>query len=466
MIPENETPKRQLSWKAKLLWIAAVVLGSVTVIIMGISGEKSRAAVGVSEENNDPLDFAGPSHDDDCYSSGAGSSCAAKRVLPTEPPSLLPSTYLPTYSPSLIPSDGPSYIPSAGPSETPTEYRYTSATPTGAPTKKLTSAPTKQSVPKSEDGVNATYTPGKLTTLQAGLLLSEGLGARRIGTSGEQVEYADGTLSEIKFHGLPDGAETFADTGENNEGGWIYVSNSEMKNKGEGGVGAIAFDKDGNILDYRMVLENTSMNCGGGGTPWNTWVSCEEIEFDGLIYQVDPTGEREAQVMTLGSDGGRWEAFAFDIRDRSKPRFFVTEDHNKGTVRRFTPNNPDWDKPWDMLHGDGVVLFLMVHPTSSTEGTFEWTTDKEAAKNNARTYYPQTEGIDVYESQLFFVCKNIKQVFIVNLDEGTYSNRTTVNGLFDGKPDQMQRILDDPNDILYFTEEGGVDAVSTPEVGQ
>jgi hypothetical protein len=202
------------------------------------------------------------------------------------------------------------------------------------------------------------------------------------------------------------------------------------------------------------------MNCGGGRTPWNTWVSCEEIEFDGLIYQVDPFGERDAQVLKLGSNGGRWESFAYDIRDRSKPRFFVTEDHNKGTVRRFTAQDPDWDKPWEMLHGDGVVDFLMVHPTSNNGGTFEWSSDKEAAKNNARTHYPQTEGIDVYEAQLFFVCKRIKQIFTINLDEGTYTNRTTVNGLFDGKPDQMQRILDDPNDILYFTEEGGVDAVS------
>ncbi len=114
--------------------------------------------------------------------------------------------------------------------------------------------------------------------------------------------------------------------------------------------------------------------------------------------------------------------------------------------------------------GDGVVLFLMIHPTSNSGGTFEWTTDKEAAKNNARSYYPQTEGIDAHESQLFFTCKNIKQLFTLNLDEGTYSNQTTVNGLFDGKPDGMQRILDDPNGILYFTEEGGVDAVRMPQV--
>lgn len=59
---------------------------------------------------------------------------------------------------------------------------------------------------------------------------------------------------------------------------------------------------------------------------------------------------------------------------------------------------------------------------------------------------------------MYLVCKNIRQMFVLNLDEGTYYNQTTESGLFDGKPDQLQRILDDPNDILYFTEEGGKDA--------
>lgn len=372
---------------------------------------------------------------------------------------------------SVVPGGGASSFDlqkSFSPTEVPTQLKSVEATtqapphslttpPTESPTELLTKKQTESpstSPTEKYGGVTATYRPGNLTTLQAGLLLSEGLAARLIASSGEVVEYADGSVSKVSFHGNPDGAEVFPDTREENLGGWIYTSNSEMPNKGDGGVGAITFDKDGNILDYKIVLKDTTMNCGGGGTPWNTWVSCEEIEFDGQIYQVDPTGKRDSQVMTLGSDGGRWEAFAYDVRDANNPHFFVTEDHNKGTLRRFTPDNPDWDEPWSMLHGPGEVRFLMIHPTSDSGGTFEWTTNKEAAKNNARSYYPQTEGVDVYGSQLFFVCKRIYQVFTINLDEGTYANTTTVNGLFDGKPDQMQRILDDPNEILYFTEEG------------
>ena len=305
-----------------------------------------------------------------------------------------------------------------------------------------------------------TYIPGNLTRLQNNLLLSEGLQARIIAESGKFVQYDDGSASDTKFHTLPDGGATFPDARWWNPGGWIYVSNSEATNVGEGGVGAITFDRNGLIIHYRMVLENTYLNCGGGRTPWNTWVSCEEIEFTGQMYQVDPTGQRAPELMTLGSAGGRWESFSYDIRDKNKPHFFSTEDHNKGTTRRFTPNVTHWGgDEWKMLHEEGVVDFLFVNPNEErTGGSFEWVDDLEAAKNNARSFYPQTEGIDIQDGIMYIVCKKIQQLFVFDLDEMTYHNVSTVTGLFDGDPDQMQRILGQEGGLLYFTEEGGVNA--------
>ena len=193
-----------------------------------------------------------------------------------------------------------------------------------------------------------------------------------------------------------------------------------------------------------------------------TWMSCEEIEFFGQIYQVDPFGEIPAQPATIGSQLGRWESFAYDVRDPQDPKFFATEDHNKGTVRRFRPEKSliDWDNPWNMLHVNGTIDYLIVHPNKNlTGGTIEWVDDIELAKNNARAYYPQTEGIDAYGGMMYVACKGINQLFMFDLDNLTYTNHSTVSGLFDGSPDQMKRILDDdPSDLLYFTEEGGVNA--------
>ena len=245
---------------------------------------------------------------------------------PTEQPTALPTSN-PTVQPTSFPTSNPTSLPTASPTEKPVTPLPTSnptPLPTSNPTRKPVAPPSMAPIPPPE---GITYVPGKLTTLENKLLLSEGLQARIIAESGKRVTYSDGSSSKAKFHILPDAGATFPDTRNWNKGGWIYASNSEARNKTllEGGVGAITFDKDGEVLDYKMVLDNTHMNCGGGRTPWGTWVSCEEIEFDGQIYQVDPTGERRAEKMTIGSPGGRWESFAYDIRDKSKPRFFATE---------------------------------------------------------------------------------------------------------------------------------------------
>ena len=130
-----------------------------------------------------------------------------------------------------------------------------------------------------------------------------------------------------------------------------------------------------------------------GKTPWNTWISCEELDNRGQIFQVSPFGEREPEILTLGINGGRFESFAYDVRDPTEPHFFVTEDQVKGALQRFTPHEPDWDNdPWSMLHGNGTTEYLVLKKNNKDGGTFRWTEDKDLARNNAKKYYPNTEG--------------------------------------------------------------------------
>ena len=133
----------------------------------------------------------------------------------------------------------------------------------GCPSEEPTIPPTASTQPTLRP---ATFVPGNLTHVEVGLLLSEGLHARIIAESGKRVEYLYGIDSDVKFHGRPDFGATFPDTRIGNPGGWVYTSNSEMEQEGKGGVGAFTFDKDGNVLNYKMVLEDTTMNCGGGRT--------------------------------------------------------------------------------------------------------------------------------------------------------------------------------------------------------
>ena len=269
---------------------------------------------------------------------------------------------------------------------------------------------------------------------------------RILARKNEKVKYSNGRTSAQVFHERPDFGATFP----LRDGGWIYVSNSERKEKGKGGVGALRFDQFGNLVAYSMILNGTTMNCGGGRTPWNSWVSCEEVARYGQAYQVDVSGRRPARPISMGS--GRFESFSFDIRDRLYPRFFLTEDHVQGAIRRFTPSSPNWTDPWSMLHGNGTLEYLVLEYESRT---FFWTSNISLGRASAEKYFPECEGIDANDGILYFVSKRFKMLYILDLDSRRYVNTSTKHGLFDGEPDQIVSMDQDTNDILYFTEEAG-----------
>jgi uncharacterized protein len=133
-----------------------------------------------------------------------------------------------------------------------------------------------------------------------------------------------------RWHLASDGMATFP----TEDGGWILVSNSETL---EGGASAIRFARDGQIADAYRILGGTMQNCSGGGTPWGTWLSCEEIE-GGHVWECDPAGRREAvKLPALGAF--KHEAAAVDPRGK---RVYMTEDVVDGGFYRFTPRRwPD-----------------------------------------------------------------------------------------------------------------------------
>lgn len=64
-------------------------------------------------------------------------------------------------------------------------------------------------------------------------------------------------VTEPLAHVNPDGGAVFPQE----DGGWIYVSNSEI-NPG-GAVGALRFDSNGDVIDYYRICSNTRQNCAG-----------------------------------------------------------------------------------------------------------------------------------------------------------------------------------------------------------
>lgn len=109
-----------------------------------------------------------------------------------------------------------------------------------------------------------------------------------------------------------------------------------------------------------------------------------------------------------------------------------------------------------MLYGKGKLDYLKLSPNGKgTEGTYEWVSDLSVGKSNAYNYFPNAEGMDVRGNELFFVSKVRKRMFVLNLERGTYTSMSTATGLFDGEPDQVQRITSSKQEMLYFSEDGG-----------
>ncbi|MFP5358440.1 MAG: alkaline phosphatase PhoX [Gammaproteobacteria bacterium] len=180
-----------------------------------------------------------------------------------------------------------------------------------------------------------------------GLFLPRGFSSRLIATAHEPVPLLNGGLSSYVWHRAPDGGAVIPQE----DGGWIYVSNSEIPivadeffstgTTEQGGVGAIRFDAQGNVVDAYPILQGTNNNCAGGLTPWGTWLSCEE-NFFGFVYECDPTGlNPPLRLAAMGQFGH--EAAAVDPVGKA---IYMTEDTGDGAFYRFRPAVwPDGGRP-------------------------------------------------------------------------------------------------------------------------
>ena len=156
-----------------------------------------------------------------------------------------------------------------------------------------------------------------------GVRVPAGFTARIVGKSSKPP--IDG--KDFLWHSAPDGGATFP----LEDGGWVYVSNSEVPIAG--GVSALRFDATGTLVDAYRILDGTDVNCAGGPTPWGTWLSCEEV-YKGRVYECDPRGEHEAVVRpALGTF--KHEAAAVDPVQH---RIYLTEDEPDGCFYRFVPD--------------------------------------------------------------------------------------------------------------------------------
>jgi uncharacterized protein len=274
------------------------------------------------------------------------------------------------------------------------------------------------------------------------LELPRGFKYRLISTQADRM--SDGNLTPGIFDGMdafrgPRGTTILIRNHENRSRDLeipVVVPNSKRYDPDmnvRGGNTKLVVSRDRQVMGHFAVLRGTHTNCAGGGTPWDTWITCEEIFNYGAVEDNDVPGT------------GVPHGFAFEVpADAQRPvdpqpilsagRFsheavewvwgilYETEDREDAALYRFIPDRPPREHG-DLASNGGVLEALAVSGQPNFDANtanpgdrydVEWVmidepnpltdTVRAEAQSKGAAIFDRTEGAWEGSGRLYFDC--------------------------------------------------------------